>query len=231
LSEFAFNMYQLVRYNHYASVDTLYYADIPENSSPVSRIVSCIEFDRDDTVFAAGGVTKDIKIFDFSMLPSPHPSIHCPMRVLRCGHKISCLSWSPYLQWQLASSDYEGHIDIWDCSRGTKTQSFTDHTRRAWSVDVCKANPTWVASGSDDHTVRIWSLTQQKAVHTLEQKGNVCCAKFAPTASHFVAVGSADHHVSLYDLRMAKLPVKVYEGHGKAVSYVKWLNDYEIVSA
>jgi hypothetical protein len=40
-----------------------------------------------------------------------------------------------------------------------------------------------------------------------------------------------DHHVSCYDLRFPVSPLKVYQGHKKAVSYVKWLNDNEIVSA
>lgn len=40
-----------------------------------------------------------------------------------------------------------------------------------------------------------------------------------------------DHQVSCYDLRSPKVPFKTFNGHKKAVSYVKWLNDNEIVSA
>lgn len=39
-----------------------------------------------------------------------------------------------------------------------------------------------------------------------------------------------DHGVSFYDLRFPKEPVRLFEGHKKAVSYVKWLNNEEIVS-
>lgn len=177
-------------------------------------------------------------------------TIHCPVRSMTCLNKISCLAWSPYIKSQIASSDYHGIIDLWDSSTGQKTQQFEEHKRRTWSVDICTENPNILASGSDDTTVKVWSLSQKTSIHTLEQKGNVCCAKFAPNNSHYLAVGSAgiiyinrnkiesiliyfykDHEVSCYDLRFPNEPVKIYEGHKKAVSYVKWLNDEEIVSA
>jgi E3 ubiquitin-protein ligase RFWD2 len=40
-----------------------------------------------------------------------------------------------------------------------------------------------------------------------------------------------DHHIHYYDLRNTKEPVSVFRGHRKAVSYVKWLNEHELVSA
>ncbi|KAI8369655.1 WD40-repeat-containing domain protein [Blakeslea trispora] len=228
LSDLSSTLYDLTRYSQFQSLDTFYYADC--NKTP-SSIVSSIEFDRDQEFVAAGGVTREIKLFDFNMMHHQDNQIHCPSRVMVCGHKVSCLCWSPYLKSQLASSDYEGMIDIWDVTTGQKTLTLNEHKRRAWSVDISQANPTMVASGSDDSTVKVWSLTQKKAIYTLEQKGNVCCAKFAHHNSQYLAVGSADHHISCYDLRYTKTPVHIYKGHKKAVSYVKWMNDNEIISA
>ncbi|KAI8380611.1 WD40-repeat-containing domain protein [Choanephora cucurbitarum] len=228
LTDLSSTLYDLTRYNQFKSLDTLYYADCTKTPS---SIVSSIEFDRDQEFVAAGGVTKEIKLFDFNMMHHQDNQIHCPSRVMVCGHKVSCLSWSPYLKPQLASSDYEGTIDIWDVTTGQKTLTLSEHKRRAWSVDISRANPTMVASGSDDSTVKVWSLTQNKAIYTLEQKGNVCCAKFALHNSQYLAVGSADHHISCYDLRYPTRPCRVYKGHKKAVSYVKWMNDNEIISA
>ncbi|GAA5798833.1 hypothetical protein HPULCUR_004239 [Helicostylum pulchrum] len=227
LTEFSSTMYELLRYNRYNVIDKLNYAD----NKTVSTIVSSIEFDRDQELFAVGGVTKQIKIFDFNMMGYYPNGVHCPTRIINCDYKISCLSWSPYIKSQLASSDYQGYIHIWDVSTGQKTTEFREHKRRAWSVDICHQNPTIIASASDDTTVKVWSLSEPDSIFTLEQKGNVCCAKFAPNSSHYLAVGSADHFVSCFDLRFPKQPVKVYEGHRKAVSYVKWLNDDEIISA
>ncbi|KAK4515267.1 uncharacterized protein ATC70_002877 [Mucor velutinosus] len=227
LNDFSISIYELTRYDQFEEVDTIDYTD---SSRQGSSIVSTIGFDRDQEFFAVGGVSKEIKVFDFNMMGYARTG-HCPLRVLGCSNKISCLSWSPYVKSQLASSDYEGLIDIWDSSNGRKVQTFTEHKKRAWSVNYCETNPTILASGSDDSTVKVWSLSHNKAVHTLEQKGNVCCAKFAPNNSYYLAVGSADHHISCYDLRFPNHPMSQYVGHKKAVSYVKWLSDSDIISA
>lgn len=41
----------------------------------------------------------------------------------------------------------------------------------------------------------------------------------------------SDHCVHYYDLRYPKKAVNVFRGHGKAVSYVKFLNGTDMVSA
>lgn len=46
-----------------------------------------------------------------------------------------------------------------------------------------------------------------------------------------MAFGSADHCVYYYDLRNTKSALNVFKGHKKAVSYVKFLNETELVSA
>ncbi|KAL0094997.1 WD40-repeat-containing domain protein [Phycomyces blakesleeanus] len=274
IDNFSSMLYQVTRYSQFKVLDTLYYTDIAASSS----IVSSIEFDRDDEYFAVGGVTKEIKIYDFSMMgdgSAPNTSIpenefaestedgqdvparifnsnasdnessgggyvgrfrpssimHCPVRIMRCSHKISCLSWNTYIKSQIASSDYEGVVNIWDASSGTCIRAFNEHKRRVWSVDTCSANPLLLASGSDDSTVKIWSTQMRQSVHTLGQKGNVCCAKFAPNSSYKLAVGSADHNISCYDLRFPNKPFRVFKGHRKAVSYVQWASNDEIVSA
>lgn len=48
----------------------------------------------------------------------------------------------------------------------------------------------------------------------------------------FVCVCSrSDHCVHYYDLRNTKQPIMVFKGHRKAVSYAKFVNGEEIVSA
>lgn len=47
---------------------------------------------------------------------------------------------------------------------------------------------------------------------------------------HF-QVGSADHNIHYYDLRNISQPLHVFNGHKKAVSYVKFLSNNELASA
>jgi E3 ubiquitin-protein ligase RFWD2 len=62
-------------------------------------------------------------------------------------------------------------------------------------------------------------------------KANICCVKYNPGSSNFVAVGSADHHIHYFDLRSPNLPLHIFKGHRKAVSYVKFISPNELASA
>lgn len=191
LESFSSTLYEMTRYGSLDLKDTIHYAD----TSNVTSIVSSIEFDRDDEFFAVGGILKDIKIFDFK-LTNQGPginksSMHCPLLRIGCDHKISCLSWSSYIKSQITSSDYQGVINVWDITTGRKMLSFGEHRRRAWSVDTSLTNPNLLASGSDDTTVKVWSVNSPNSLFTLQHKGNICCAKFSPNNSNYLAVGSA----------------------------------------
>lgn len=88
-----------------------------------------------------------------------------------------------------------------------------------------------MASGGDDSKVKLWSTTQRYSTCTIETKANVCSVKFHPTNSYHIAFGSADHHVHYYDLRKHTEPLHVFQGHRKAVSYVKFLSGHQLVTA
>lgn len=82
------------------------------------------------------------------MLCSPLPS---PLPI----PSHSCLSWNPYTKYHIASSDYDGVVCLWDVNTGQCLQRFTEHEKRAWSVDFSPMEPTLLASGSDD-TKGVW---------------------------------------------------------------------------
>ncbi|KAJ8957594.1 hypothetical protein NQ314_006520 [Rhamnusium bicolor] len=177
------------------------------------------------------GVTKRIKVFDYSAVVKDLVSIHYPCIEMVSRSKISCVSWHTYHKSTLASSDYEGTVTIWDASTGQRTKTYQEHEKRCWSVDFNCVDTRLIASGSDDARVKLYSLNEEHSVATLEAKANVCCVKFNPRSSSHLAFGSADHCVHYYDLRNMKEAVAVFKGHKKAVSYVKFLNSEEIVSA
>nr|CAD7198084.1 unnamed protein product [Timema douglasi]CAD7264708.1 unnamed protein product [Timema shepardi]CAD7400306.1 unnamed protein product [Timema poppensis]CAD7576796.1 unnamed protein product [Timema californicum] len=228
LDVFRENLVKFSRYNMLRPLATLNYSnDIFNNST----IVSSIEFDKDNEFFAIAGVTKRIKVFDYGAVIRDTVDVHYPCVEMTSNSKISCVSWNSYHKGTLASSDYEGSVTVWDAATGQRTKTFQEHEKRCWSVDFNDVDTRLIASGSDDARVKLWSLNIDHSVASLEAKANVCCVKFNPRSSCHLAFGSADHCVHYYDLRNMKEALSVFKGHRKAVSYVKFVNKEEIVSA
>lgn len=228
LDEFRENLVKFSRFNALRPIATLNYGtDIFNNST----IVSSIEFDKDDEYFAIAGVTKRIKVFEYDCVLRDTIDIHYPSVEMVSASKISCVSWNTYRKNTIASSDYEGAVCVWDAGTGQRTRVFREHEKRCWTVDFNKCDASLMASGSDDSRVKLWTLNQDRSVACLEAKANVCCVKFNPVGATYLAFGSADHCVHYYDLRHAKRALSVFKGHKKAVSYVKFLNGKEMVSA
>lgn len=228
LVEFSDTLHKFTKFCSVRPLSTLNYASDLFNGS---SIVSSIEFDKDNEFFAIAGVTKRIKLFEYSSVIQDTVDIHYPMNEMLCNSKISCISWSSYHKGMLANSDYEGSVSLWDAFTGQKVRLFQEHEKRCWSVDFNKVDTKLIASGSDDSRVKLWSTDCEHSVTCLEAKANVCCVKFNPESRYHLAFGSADHFVHYYDLRNTKQALGVYRGHKKAVSYVKFLSSKELVSA
>jgi len=56
---------------------------------------------------------------------------HCPVVEMSTRSKLSCLSWNKYAKNQIASSDYEGIVTVWDVTTRKVTVELT------WSVCSC----------------------------------------------------------------------------------------------
>nr|XP_046177502.1 E3 ubiquitin-protein ligase COP1-like isoform X2 [Oncorhynchus gorbuscha] len=227
LDDFMECLSKFTRFNSVRPLATLSYASDLYNGS---SIVSSIEFDRDGDYFAIAGVTKKIKVFEYGTVIQDAVDIHYPVNEMTCNSKISCISWSSYHKNLLASSDYEGTVILWDGFTGQRSKVY-QHEKRCWSVDFNLMDPKLLASGSDDAKVKLWSTNLDNSVASIEAKANVCCVKFSPTSRYHLAFGCADHCVHYYDLRNTKQPIMVFKGHRKAVSYAKFVNGEEIVSA
>ncbi|KAG0480028.1 hypothetical protein HPP92_010886 [Vanilla planifolia] len=185
----------------------------------IKRMLALIEFDRDDELFATAGVVNE---------PA---DVHCPVVEMSTRSKLSCLSWNKYSKNVIASSDYEGIVTVWDVNTRQSVMEYEEHEKRAWSVDFSRTEPSMLVSGSDDCKVKVWCTKQEASVFNIDMKANICCVKYNPGSSIYVAVGSADHHIHYFDLRNTSTPVNVFRGHRKAVSYVKFLSSNELASA
>ncbi|MCL7043700.1 hypothetical protein MKW94_020425 [Papaver nudicaule] len=196
-----------------------------------SNLVCSLNFDRDKEFFATAGVNKKIKVFECDSILSEDRDIHYPVVEMASKSKISSLCFNSYIKSQIASSDFEGVVQVWDVTRSQVIMEMRGHERRVWSVDFSLADPTKLASGSDDCAVKLWNINQVGSIGTLKTKANVCCVQFPPNSSHSLAIGSADHNIYYYDLRSTKIPLCTLRGHSKTVSYVKFVDSTTLVSA
>ncbi|KNA04927.1 hypothetical protein SOVF_195150 [Spinacia oleracea] len=196
-----------------------------------ANIISSIEFDRDHELFATAGVSKRIKVFEFSSVVEEPAEVHCAVVDIATRSKLSCLSWNKYTKHYIASSDYEGIVTVWDVATNQSVGEYEEHEKRAWSVDFSRTEPSLLVSGGDDCKVKVWCTKQEKSALNIDLNANICSVKCNPGSSMHVAVGSADHNVHYYDLRNISQPVHVFSGHRKAVSYVHFLSANELASA
>ncbi|KAG5089963.1 hypothetical protein JHK86_002575 [Glycine max] len=196
-----------------------------------ANVICSLSFDRDADYFASAGISRKIKIFEFSALCNDSVDIHYPAVEMSNRSKLSCVCWNNYIKNYLASTDYDGIVKLWDASTGQEFSQFTEHEKRAWSVDFSAVCPTKFASGSDDCTVKLWSISERNCLGTIRNAANVCCVQFSAHSSHLLAFGSADYSTYCYDLRNLRSPWCVLAGHRKAVSYVKFLDSETLVSA
>lgn len=196
-----------------------------------SNLVCSVSFDRDGELFATAGVNKKIKVFECNSILNEDRDIHYPVVEMACRSKLSSICWNSYIKSQIASSNFEGVVQVWDVTRSQVLTEMREHERRVWSIDYSLADPTMLASGSDDGSVKLWSINQGVSVGTIKTKANVCCVQFTPDSGRYLAFGSADHRIYYYDLRNSKIPLCTLLGHNKTVSYVKFVDSTHLVSA
>ncbi|KAL7584440.1 hypothetical protein Lser_V15G45335 [Lactuca serriola] len=196
-----------------------------------SNLVCSLSFDRDGDFFATAGVNKKIKVFEYDSILNGNRDINYPVAEMGSNSKLSSICWNRYIKGQIASSNFEGVVQVWDVTRNQVFTEMREHESRAWSVDFSSADPTLLASGSDDGSIKLWNINQGVSVGTIKTKANVCCVQFPPDSGNSLAFGSADHRMYYYDLRNTSRPLCTFVGHDKTVSYVKFIDSGTLVSS
>lgn len=215
------------RYRRFDVKATLQHGDFLN----AANMVCSLSFDRDQEYFATAGICKRIRVFECDAVLSENVDIHFPVVEMISRSKLSSICWNSYIKSHIASSDYDGVVQLWDASTGQALMRYDEHQKRAWSVDFSQSDPTKLTSGSDDGCVKIWSINQEGSIATIKTKANVCCVQFRLDSAHLIAFGSADYKVYCYDLRNTRFPWCTLVNHSKAVSYVKFLDASTLVSA
>ncbi|KAE8674471.1 Protein SPA1-RELATED 4 [Hibiscus syriacus] len=129
--------------------------------------------------------------------------------------KLSSICWNSYIKSQIASSNFEGVVQVWDVTRSQVLTEMIEHEKRVWSIDFSSADPTVLASGSDDGSVKLWSINQ------------------AILLLHLMDVSFENKHYRIYyyDLRTSRVPLCTLVGHNKTVSYIKFVDANTLVSS
>lgn len=110
----------------------------------------------------------------------------------------------------------------WNVSFETKRTAVISNYHRSIRLNIWMCNKMFLL-----HVF----LLQGVSVGTINTKANVCCVQFPADSSNSLAFGSADHKIYYYDLRNSKMPLCTLVGHNKTVSYVKFIDSTNLVSA
>lgn len=105
-------------------------------------------------------MNKKIKVFEYNSILKQDRDIHYPVVEMSSRSKLSSICWNSYVKSQIASSNFEGVVQVWDVTRSQLFMEMKEHERRVWSVDFSVADPTLLASGSDDGSVKLWNINQ-----------------------------------------------------------------------
>ncbi|XP_038686486.1 WD repeat-containing protein RUP2-like isoform X2 [Tripterygium wilfordii] len=218
----------------------------------VSDVLGVIEVDPSDSIVATSGIARKIRIYsinDASRVGVFNTSESSEETLLldhatACDYyictpaKLSSLRWRPGSgQRVIGSGDYDGVVTEYDLERRVPIFERDEHGgRRVWSMDYSHCDPVVGASGSDDGTMKLWDprCDDGNCVATVQpslSRSPVCCVEFNPFGGTLIAVGCADKRAYGYDFRMTREPLIVFDGHLKAVSYVRFLDMNTIISA
>ncbi|KAL5208374.1 hypothetical protein ABZP36_032809 [Zizania latifolia] len=200
-------------------------ATVPSPALPgASDAIGSVDFDPTGRHFATGGIARKIRIYSVAEPSGPAACICVPA-------KLSSVRWRPGNAAEavshVGSGDYDGVVTEYDVECGVPVWERDEHAgRRVWSLDYAGGGAAMVASGSDDRTAHVWDPRAPAGAAgwaTARAGGAVLCVEFDPAGGPQLAVGSADRRAVVYDVRaLGRGAVAYMDGHGRAVTYVRW---------
>ncbi|MBS0241673.1 MAG: protein kinase [Proteobacteria bacterium] len=122
-------------------------------------------------------------------------------------------------QGRAATGHQDGTVALWDLASGSKLATFRRNDSPILSL-VFLGRPDRVAASSADRAIAVWDASQQGAPQrVLEGHEDASRALAYASRGPFLASGSADHTVKLWNLDKGEL-VRTYRGHGEQIAAV-----------
>ncbi|KAL5108535.1 Transcription initiation factor TFIID subunit 5 [Taenia crassiceps] len=131
------------------------------------------------------------------------------------GHQLAVhgVAFSPDGQ-LIASTSADGSLRLWSTTIwGGALSVWRDHVLPIWCVDWAPAYGHYIATGGSDRTARLYACDHapQPLRIFIGHKADVTTVAFHPNIN-YLATGSADRAVRLFDIRSGKC-VRLYTGH------------------
>lgn len=162
-------------------------AELPK----LDRRVEGLSLSPDGKLLASGGGGQHLVVWDLATgaIVQRLPTSGAPW----------CVAFSPDGA-TLASTTFEGAIDLFETVNWTRRESIRGHGRLipgfAWSKDGAM-----FATGGEDGRIRLWDVTTLRPLLSLEPGGyEVVGVRFDPSG-RYLAATNANNFVALYDLR------------------------------
>ncbi|KAJ3318382.1 hypothetical protein HDV06_000511 [Boothiomyces sp. JEL0866] len=164
---------------------------------------------RDDITFATSSADKKIFVCQLGSLE--------PLKRFS-GHtdEVNCIRWDPRGKY-LASCADDRTAKVWSLDQDDPIWDLTAHDKEIYTVRWCPAKPNedklWLATASFDGAIRLWDINSGNCLYTLSQhKEAVYSVSFTPDST-FLASGSVDKSVYIWNLKDGSL-INSYTGQG-----------------
>lgn len=160
-----------------------------------ANVICSLSFDRDEDFFAAAGVSKKIKIFELDALLNDNVDIHYPVIEMSSRSKLSCVCWNSYIKNYLASTDYEGVIQV----------CIVYYVVYIFFQNICALLSLTLPCKFDCHGgMQLWDAsTGQGFTQYVEHQKRAWSVDFSPVDPTKLASGSDDCSVKLWSINEA----------------------------
>lgn len=153
------------------------------------------------------------------------------------------LSWNKFKTGTLATGSNDGTVATWNIKNYRKGKPLTPsvihtHTQSVNAVEWHSFHPSLLGSVSDDqqvhvHDARLDTVSSEPALKSLGgHTGPIHCLSFNPANENFLATGSSDKTIVLWDVRHLSVPLhSMADVHAGAIDSISWSPHFETVLA